>query len=236
MKNLVTIRLYGGGLRLRLDPNATFHDIRSEAARKFSEGRSFFKDAAVAVTFEGRALSDTEEELLVDAITNNSDLDVLCICSEDPQTMELFARAVHRVGEDAKEEERAHSLPSDAEAFHVHTGDIADNEVIESSLSILVTGSVRAGCAVVSSRNIVILGGLYGQASAGDSAAEGEESGHYIYTGDFMPEKVHVDGIRYRGKTGPRLIFKQKSEGPKICLVKDGVVIAADPAGGDVNV
>ena len=54
MKNLVTIRLYGGGLRLRLDPNATFHDIRSEAARKFSEGRSFFKDAAVAVTFEGR--------------------------------------------------------------------------------------------------------------------------------------------------------------------------------------
>ena len=118
----------------------------------------------------------------------------------------------------------------------MHTGDIADNEVIESSLSILVTGSVRAGCAVVSSRNIVILGGLYGQASAGENAAEGEESGHYIYTGDFMPEKVHVDGIRYRGKTGPRLIFKQKSEGPKICLVKDGVVIAADPAGGDVNV
>ena len=238
MKNLVTIRLYGGGLRLRLDPNATFHDIRSEAARKFSEGRSFFKDAAVAVTFEGRSLTDTAEELLVDAITNNSDLDVLCICSEDPETMELFVRAMHRVGEEAMEEEKARALPvsGDAEPFHVHSGDVSGNEVIESAQSILVTGCVRAGCAVVSSRNIVVLGGLYGQASAGENAAEWDEGGHYIYTGDFMPEKVHVDGIRYRGKTGPRLRFRQKPEGPKICLVKDGVVITADPARGDANV
>ena len=96
-RQLVAIRLFNNGMRLKLDRNAPFEEVLEETGKRFREGSSFFKDAALSVTFEGRGLSQDEEDELIDVITDNSAVRILCICREDPVTDMMFVRAVRRL-------------------------------------------------------------------------------------------------------------------------------------------
>ncbi len=221
MKNLVTIRSFSSGFKLRLDPDAPFADVRRETAQRFEQGRSFFKDAAVAVTFEGRALTETEEELLVDAIINNSDLTVLCICKEDPMTGTVMAEAVHQIGID----DDPVRLDPDSDRFVTHAGSIKAGETVRCREHLLVAGNVEEGGVACSGGNVIVLGSLSGQVMAGDGDTHDEM--HYVFAADCSaPEKLFVDGMRYRGQPKQKwgLRGRPQGNGARLFYVRDGVV------------
>lgn len=96
MKNAVIIKSFPNGLSIFLDSELPFSQLLEEIALKFSESANFFKDASMVVSFEGRLLSDLEERQIVDTISANSRLNIVCIMGKDEETDKNFVKALDR--------------------------------------------------------------------------------------------------------------------------------------------
>ena len=68
-----------------MDATVPFDELLEAVAEKFRSAANFFKDAAVAISLEGRTLDESEERQVLDAITENSQLKVLCLMGRDEE-------------------------------------------------------------------------------------------------------------------------------------------------------
>ena len=89
MKNTVILKSYKDGIAIYLDDTLEFEQLCLDLAQKFRDSARFFGDMQVAVSFEGRTLTQEEENILVDTITSSSRLQVLCakICERGRWTV-----------------------------------------------------------------------------------------------------------------------------------------------------
>lgn len=105
LKNSVVIKSFPSGIVLHLDPDLPFDQLLADVGEKFRESSSFFKDAKMALSLKGRVLSDFEEQQILDAITQNSELRILssefcvmasriCCSSKSERTRPLRERAI----------------------------------------------------------------------------------------------------------------------------------------------
>ena len=97
MKNAVIIKSFPNGLSIFLDSELPFSQLLEEIAMKFSESANFFKDASMVLSFEGRVLSDQEERQIVDVISANSRLKIVCIMGKDEETERNFVKALQQL-------------------------------------------------------------------------------------------------------------------------------------------
>ena len=74
MKNTVILKSYKDGIAIYLDDTLEFEQLCLDLAQKFRDSARFFGDMQVAVSFEGRTLTQEEENILVDTITSSSRL------------------------------------------------------------------------------------------------------------------------------------------------------------------
>lgn len=230
MKNTVMIKSFPNGIALSLDPDVSWEEILQETGEKFEQGRSFFKNAQVAVTFEGRVLSEQQESELYDVITRSSDLQVFCICHKDGTSAanRLFVHALDRAGNILREHEQEWGgLAPGTPLCQLHSGNVSDGMVLESKESLLILGDVAPGCAVVSEKSIFVLGALRGEAVAGTPGGYG----HLVFALDLSPEKLIVDGVRGRaaekkrwnplGKPAPRAALIREHSVALVPVAKD---------------
>ena len=68
MSQTVIIKSNKYGINLVLDPDINFDELLSAIIGKFEESEKFFKNAKMAISFEGRKLSAEEEQKIIDAI------------------------------------------------------------------------------------------------------------------------------------------------------------------------
>ena len=68
-----------------MDAEASFDDILFEIADKFTNARAFFKDVKVALSIEGRILSTEEEKQVIQTITKNSDVQIICLIGKNEE-------------------------------------------------------------------------------------------------------------------------------------------------------
>ena len=97
MKNSVIIKSFQNGLSIYLDDEMPFAQLLEEIAFKFKESAHFFKDASMVLSFEGRQLSDEEERQIVNTITDNSSLNVMCIVGKNEETNKNFIKALQKL-------------------------------------------------------------------------------------------------------------------------------------------
>ena len=62
MSQPVIIKSNKYGLNLILDPDVPFPELLGHITKKFLESENFFKNARMAISFEGRELTREEEE------------------------------------------------------------------------------------------------------------------------------------------------------------------------------
>lgn len=210
------IKSFTNGIALHLQQDATWEEIVKETQEKFSKSRAFFQDASVVLSFEGRKLTGEEELELTDVILQNSDLQILCICSKEESTERILLHALDRI---SRANDGAAGLPPDMPICQLHNGNVSNGMVLDSRENLLILGDVYPGCAVVSEKNIFVLGGLYGEAQAGNTG----ESGHFVFALDLAPEKLRVDGIRARGTEKSRWNILSK-QAPKAAVLKKGMI------------
>lgn len=212
MKNPVIIKSFPNGLSIYLDGEMPFEQLLEEVAVKFKESANFFKDATMVVSFEGRDLSDTEERQIVNTITANSALNIVCIIGKNEETNKNYVKALQKLSFRQEVMENAGQF---------YKGTLKDGQLLETENSIIVLGDVYPGACIVSSKDVVIIGGLYGQAYAGGNG----EDGHFVVALEMSPEKLKIGDFKYKtSEKQSKWPIKPKVQ-PKIAYVKDARVI-----------
>lgn len=209
MKDNITIKKFPNGISLHFNPELPFDTLLEELAAKFTQSRNFFRDARVALALEGREFSDDEERRIINTIHSNSDVEIICIIGKNAETDRNFVKAIQKV-----------NLQHTDNYGHFYRGTLKNNQKIEMESSIVILGDVYPGCVVSASKDIVVLGGLYGEAYAG----VGSEDSHYIVALEMSPEKMKVGDFRYKPKDRFRLGIKPKIQ-PKIAYVKEKHIV-----------
>ena len=211
MKNAVIIKSFPNGLSIFLDSELPFSQLLEEIAMKFSESANFFKDASMVLSFEGRVLSDQEERQIVDIISANSRLKIVCIMGKDEETERNFVKALQQLSFHQEVMENAGQF---------YKGTLKDGQILETENSIIVLGDVYPGACIISSKDIVVLGGLYGQAYAGGNG----EEGHFVVALEMSPEKLKIGDFKYKtSEKQSKWSIKPKIQ-PKIAYVNDARV------------
>lgn len=212
MKNPVIIKSFQNGLSIWLDDEMPFSQLIEEIAFKFRESAHFFKDASMVLSFEGRALSDLEERHIVNTITANSHLNIVCIVGKNEETNKNYVKALQKLSFHQQAMENAGQF---------YKGNLKDGQTLETENSVIVLGDVYPGASIVSNKDIVILGGLFGQAYAGGSGDEG----HFVVALEMSPEKLKIGDFKYKtSEKQSKWSIKPKIQ-PKIAYVEDGRVI-----------
>lgn len=210
MKDNIIIKKFPNGITLHLNSEIAFELLLEELAVKFNQSRNFFRDAKVALALEGRVLSDAEEREIIKTIHNNSNLSIICIVGKNEETDRNFVKAIQKVNTQHTDN-----------YGHFYRGTLKNNQRIDmEDSSIIILGDVYPGCVVTASKDIIILGGLYGEAHAG----VGTEDSHYIVALEMSPERIKIGDFRYKPKDKSRWGIKPKVQ-PKIAYVKDEHIV-----------
>ena len=211
MSELVTIKSSHSGIELRLNAKLPFPDLLKAVEEKFRQSADFFKNAKMAVSFSGRTLSISEEEQLIQVITQTTNLEIICIIDHDERKELIYKRAVAQC---LSEREKSDGL--------ICRGTLKRRQLLESESSIVILGDVEFGAKVVAKGNIIILGTLYGSVHAG---AAGDRNA-FIIALSMQPQRLVIGDIEAKRQ----LIYQDSLSinGPQIAVV-DGKRIYLDP-------
>lgn len=212
MSQTVILKSNKYGINLILDKDVEFEQLLSDIIAKFEEAESFFKEAKMALSFEGRKLSQEEEYRIVEAISNHSTVSIICIIDND----ELREQMVKEVIE-AQEEETA------IRTGQFYKGTLRSGQLLECETSIVILGDVNPGAKIISRGNIVVLGSLKGNAYAG----AGGNSMAFVAALEMDPVQIKIGDVI--GRSADRALWeggkkKKKTEPviePQVAIVKD---------------
>lgn len=209
MNSPVIIKSFQNGIAVILDDKMPFPELLEEVGIKFRESAAFFKAGKMAVSFDGRILNAEEEKELVSQITSSCNLNIVCLVGKDEEKNQTFLRAIHQV--DKKEENNG----------RFYRGSLRDGQVLEMDSSIVIIGDVYQDCCVAAKKDIIVIGGLYGEAYAG---ADGEP-GHFVAALEMAPRKLKIGDKKYSSgtKKAGKWSIRPKTQ-PKIAYEKDGQV------------
>lgn len=190
-----------------LDPDIPFHQLLEDVGSKFRESAKFWGCAQMTLTLEGRKMMPEEELLIVDAITVNSQLDIICILDTDANRIARCEKALT---------ERLMELSGQTGQFY--KGDLQKGDILESEASIVIIGDVSQGAKVIAKGNIIVLGVLQGAAHAG---AAGNQNA-VIVALDMAPTQIRIAGCstktEEKGKRLGRGSMIASAEGREILI------------------
>ena len=86
--------------------------------------------------------------------------------------------------------------------------------MLEIESSVVIIGDVNPGAVIAAKKDIVIIGGLYGEAYAG---ADGEE-GHFVVALEMSPEKLKIGDVKYEPAKKTREVVYPAESTDENCL------------------
>lgn len=208
VKNSVILKSFSSGISVIMDENISYEELLEDIAAKFKEADSFFKNASVAISLEGRVLNEQEEREILDVITQNSRLNVLCLMGRDEEKNIKFLGIQNNL-----------TFQKDENCGQFYRGTLKDGQSIETEHSIVILGDVCEGCSVYSAKDIVVLGSLLGEAYAGAAGS----NNHFVVALEMNPEKLRIGDLKYKAvqksskwglkpKTIPKIAYSYNGE------------------------
>lgn len=213
MNNSVVIKSYKNGIAVYLNEEMDFEQLVSDVGEKFKDSAKFFGDMRVAVSFEGRSLTSDEENRLVDAISANSSLHIVCVVGKDEKKQERFKETMEAF-------ERYFPKAESNNNGQFYRGNLTNGQILETEGSVVIIGDVSPGCSVISTKDIIVLGRLLGSAYAGGNGSPR----HFVAALEMAPQKLKIGDFKYKAKEKTRWPLKNKKEQPQIAFVKDGKI------------
>ncbi|MDE5824970.1 MAG: septum site-determining protein MinC [Lachnospiraceae bacterium] len=212
MKNSVILKSFPNGISVIMDSTISFEDLLEKIALKFREADGFFKNASVAISLEGRELTEEQEREILDAITQNSRLNILCLMGKDEEKNLKFLGVQNHL-----------NFQEDENSGQFYRGTLHEGASIETEHSIIILGDVCEGSRVYSNKDVVILGALRGDAYAG----AGGNNNHFVVALDMNPGILQIGDLVYSGqpqKTSRWGFHKRPQTVPKIAYTYNGAV------------
>lgn len=215
-KQPVIIKSSKNGINLVLDETMPFDLLLEEVKNKFVDSEKFFKNARIAISFEGRSLSEAEQYAVIDVIQQNTTISIVCIMEHDDLMDEVIKRRMDAYVE-------THS----PQTGQFYKGTLRSGQQLESETSLIVLGDVNPGAKVIAKGNIVVLGALKGTAYAG---ADGDST-CFVAALDMNPMQIKIGD--YIGRSadrkepvrGFRKKVKEEAAGPQIATVYEQQIL-----------
>ncbi len=202
MKSKVVIKSSKSGMTVILDSECSFQELLDELAAKFRESARFWGSIQMALMLEGRELTAEEEFQIVNTITDNSGIDVLCLIDTDANRIERCEKALNQKLMDLS-----------ARTGQFYRGDLSRGQSLESEASVVIIGDVKHGARVTAKGNIIVLGELRGTVHAGVSG--NREA--VVAAMEMAPLQIKIADISaHYGDKGRRL-----GRGPMVACVED---------------
>ena len=173
----VVIKSSKNGINLVLDDKLPFTELLEEIKKKFIDSEKFFKNAHIAISFEGRALSQEEQFEIIEMIQQCTTITIICILDHAEPMAEVMQRRINAYQE-------SHS----PQTGQFYKGTLRSGQQIESETSMVVLGDVNPGAKVIAKGNIVILGALKGIAYAGANG----DSGCFVAALEMDPVQIKI--------------------------------------------
>ncbi len=177
MDNSVIIKGLNHGIIVVLDSDIDYELLKENVSKKFKSSSKFLGNAQVALSFEGRKLTDEQQIELLNIISENSDLKIVCLIADDPEKDKIFQQKLeHQFTENAKT------------SGQFYKGNLRSGQSLECDSSIVIIGDVNPGASVVSKGNIIVLGTLRGTVCAGSAGNENA----FILALDMSPMQIRI--------------------------------------------
>ena len=141
MSQPVIIKSNRYGINLILDKTTPYRELLGHIKEKFLESDKFFKNARMAISFEGRELTPEEEYEIIDTITQNTSIHIACVIDNNEIREQLV-----------KQKMDEYDSMAAGNTGKIYKGTLRSGHVLESETSL-----------------IVILGALKGTAYAGET-------------------------------------------------------------------
>ena len=204
MNNSVIIKGNKFGIIVVLSPDVPFEELKLLVAEKFKESSKFFENAKMAITFEGRKLTNEEQKDILDIIGNNTDMHIVCVMDNDTETEETFRKTV---------EQKLLELSNNTGQFY--KGILRSGTSLEFETSVIILGDVNHGARVVSKGNIIVLGSLKGNAFAGAAG----NTNSFVVALDMSPTQIRIADTIARAPDKP---VKLEVKETKIAFLEEG--------------
>lgn len=196
MAQAVVLKSSPHGINLILDDSLPFADLLEEILKKFKDSDKFFKNARIALSFEGRELDEEEQFAIIELIEQNTSIDIVCVLERDELRDAYFAEKIKRF-----DDEQA------GKTGEFYKGTLRSGQVIECETSLIVLGDVNPGAKIIAKGNIVVLGSLRGNAYAG---ASGNDKS-FIAALDMDPVQLKIGNVIGRSSDrGPFYAIKNR--------------------------
>lgn len=206
MRNAVVIKSSKAGMTVILDPGMPFDELLEAIGKKFRESARFWGSVQMTLTLEGRDLDAAEEFAIVDTITRNSQIEVLCLLDTDAQRIERCEKALN---------DKLMELNSQTGQFY--RGTLKRGDCLESEASIVVIGSVDHGARITAKGNVIVLGELKGTVTAGVAG----NAQAVVMALEMAPLQIRIGDVSSRFNERN----KRLGRGPMIALTEDGAMV-----------
>jgi len=194
----VKIRGSKHGISVKIDTGASYEDIKRDVASEFKDAERFLGEERLAISFEGKYLTEEQQEELVDIIHQNCNVHIVCIIDQTMEQEQKFQKSVEK-----------NKMEFDASTGQFYKGHLRSGQVLEFEKSVIIIGDVNPGASVISKGNIIILGSLRGTAYAGASG----KRNCFIVAMDMQPIQLRIADIPAmssgtgKGSTEPRIAY-----------------------------
>lgn len=205
MHSTVVIKGNKSGMSVFLDPQVEFESLLADIAKKFRESAKFWGSVQMALTLEGRELTSEEEFQIVNVITENSNVEILCLIDTDAERINRCEKALNQ---------KLMELSSCTGQFY--RGNIRRGETLESESSIVIIGDVNHGGRVVAKGNIIVLGELRGTVSAGVAGNENS----VVVAIEMAPIQVRIADLSNK----PQEKGRRLGRGPMMACVENHTI------------
>ena len=231
------------GIIIVMDKDASLDCLKQDLTDKLKESAKFFGKGTLAVTFEGKTLSDDEQKELLNVISENSELNIACVIDENEEIVEVFKKSVEKIqnlvdNEDsadkqAQKEKEVQFMEQmlekanhdDGNTGKFYRGTLRSGQVLESDTSIVVIGDVNPGAKVCAGGNIIILGSLKGNVFAGKNG----DKNSFVVALDMSPVQIRIGDVIASCPERPKRAKVQT----KIAYLDQGAIFI-DPLSRDI--
>ncbi len=232
MKNTVIIKGNRYGITLVLDDEIPFEQLLEDLTKKLSDAEKFFdSDRQLAISFEGRELSNDELDQILYVIMNYSKLNIQYVmdCNNDTEATYFDIIQTAKAIEESERQEETLMQPLSNEQESIssnhncnglfYKGTLRSGQTLEANDSIIILGDVNPGATVCANGNIVVIGSLKGNAIAGK---DGNKNA-FIMALSMKPSRIQIAKTAIRG-IDKHWIPRTKKDGSMIAMLENDTI------------
>lgn len=209
MKDAVLIKGNKFGLTIILNDTLDLSVIKQSLYNKLNDSRNFFGQAKVSISFQGRKLTEKEQNNLVEIIQEASDLDIICIVDENHNSQ--------IISKDNTNKPKS-IIPEESAIFHKGTLRSGQELIVDSS--IIIMGNVHPGAKVSAKGNVIVIGNLNGYVHAGNNGNDQS----FIVALKMSPTQLRIGKIIGRAPDK----IEDNNNNPKIAYAEDKRIFIED--------